>query len=310
MNYPKLQLMQAFTTKNIPDLDVCVLAALELFIKEGLPKLNLKKSKRPLVVGSGNAAATGRIIFEDQDAVFADEGTYENKLKVIKSIDQVIIISASGSKHAIEISKKLKRLNPVLLTCNKNAPAKQYIDNKNFYVFPKNREPYTYNTSTYLSMIFAKTQEDPKEILSFLKTKIDPLIPKNLKKFDSFYLLIPVEFDNMREMALTKFDELFGPIISGRVFTPEQTKHAKTVVSSKKEFFISFGYPNNNFGYENNRLNIPLPKNADYASVISIVYYIIGKIQKQHKPYFKRSIEEYMKKASNIFSLELKPIVE
>ncbi len=111
-------------------------------------------------------------------------------------------------------------------------------------------------------------------------------------------------------MALTKFDELFGPIISGRVFTPEQTKHAKTVVSSKNEFFISFGYENNSFGYEKNRLKVPLPRNADYASVISIVYYIIGKIQKAHQPLFKKNIENYTKQASRIFKQDIKPIVE
>ena len=51
-------------------------------------------------------------------------------------------------------------------------------------------------------------------------------------------------------MLWTKFDELFGPMITTRVYTPEQTKHAKTVIDSDTELFISFGYENMLFGKE------------------------------------------------------------
>ena len=67
---------------KLPYLDKVVIDALNLFKKSKLPKLNLKY-KRPLVLGSGNAAVTGRIIFADKDAIFADEGNYKQKLKAI-----------------------------------------------------------------------------------------------------------------------------------------------------------------------------------------------------------------------------------
>lgn len=295
----------AFDKSKLIDLDECVLNALKLFINKGLPELGLEKFKRPLVVGSGNAAVTGKIIFEDKDAVFADEGNYSKKLVSIKEIDGCILLSASGGKHAPLIAKDVKNRNlpVVLLTNNKNALAKEFADET--YVFPKNPEPYTYNTSTYLSMILAKTKEKPKEILDFiLKLKI----PNDFSKYDAYFLIVPEEFDLAREMFLTKFDELFGSKISGRVFTPEQTKHAKTVVPSNTELFISFGYKNELFGTE--RLNIELPENAGYASIIAIVYYVIGHIQKQSPPYYKDNIEAYTKKASEIFGQEIKPIVE
>ena len=57
-----IELMQSFTLKNIPFLDTCVLAALDLFAQEDVPQIKIPY-KRPLVVGSGNAAATGKIIF-------------------------------------------------------------------------------------------------------------------------------------------------------------------------------------------------------------------------------------------------------
>ena len=67
----------------------------------------------------------GRIIFNDTDAIFASESDFEKKLKNIKSIDGIIIISASGGKHAPIIAKCSKKYNKhvTLITTNKNAPA-------------------------------------------------------------------------------------------------------------------------------------------------------------------------------------------
>ncbi|MCL4357545.1 hypothetical protein M1512_01455, partial [Patescibacteria group bacterium] len=36
------------------------------------------------------------------------------------------------------------------------------------HVFPKNRETYTYNTSTYMSMILSYTRENPSQIKRFI----------------------------------------------------------------------------------------------------------------------------------------------
>ena len=50
------------------------------------------------LVGSVNAAATGRILLEKADAVFANESTYEAKLASIRGIDGATLISASGKE--------------------------------------------------------------------------------------------------------------------------------------------------------------------------------------------------------------------
>lgn len=307
-----LETMQTFTLKNIPNLDVAVLGTLELFENNNLPKLNLGKYKKPLVVGSGNGAVTGKILFDGQDVVLADESNYKLKLKNIKDIDGAILISASGSKHAITLAQDLKKrkIETILLTNNPDAPAKKYIDSDKFFVFPKNKEPYTYNTSTYMGMILAKTKEDPKKIKDYILNTTKKQIPRNFKKYDAFYLIVPNEFDAMRELFNTKFDELFQPVVSGRVFTPEQSKHAKSVTDNKKELFINFGYDNKIFGPKQNRLNISLPKNAKYATVMAIVYYVIGKIQEQHLPYFQKGIVKYCQGASKIFGKTISPIVE
>lgn len=148
-----ITILENFSLDDLPDLDVAVLGALELFQKEKLPRLDLKnRFRRPLVVGAGNAEATGRIIFQDFDAVFASESDFEDKLKNIPAVDGVIIISASGGKHAPLISKRAREFGKtvILITNNPSAPAKEFVANENVLVFPKNREPYTYNTSTYM----------------------------------------------------------------------------------------------------------------------------------------------------------------
>lgn len=296
--------------KELIDLDLCVMNALKLFTREKLPLLRLEKYKRPLIVGSGNAAVTGKILFQDKDAVFADEGNYKEKLESINQIDGVVLISASGGKHAPIIAKEARRYKKhvSLITNTQHSLAEKYLDLKHAYdeyVFPKNKEPYTYNTSTYMGMILGKTKENPKTILNYLNL-IKKKIPKNLSNYDAFFIIVPEEFDLIREMFSTKFDELFGSKISGRVFTVEQTKHAKTVVPSEKELFISFGCNNKLFGKK--RLNVPLPPNANFAAVMAIGYYVIGQIQKQHPQYFKKNIETYTKYASKLFQQEIKPI--
>jgi len=295
---------------NIINLDEAVIKALDLFIKQGLPKLSLGKYQRPLVVGSGNAAVTGKILFANKDAVLADESNYQLKLKAVKNIDGAILISASGGKHAIDLAQNLqkRKINTRLLTNNPDAPAKKYIKPKNFFVFPKNPEPYTYNTSAYLGMILSKTKENPQKIKDFILKQVKKRIPRNLKKYDSFYLIIPNELSHVSELFVVKFDELFQPKVSGRVFTPEQSKHAKSIAHNDKELFISFGYNNRLFGQ--NRLNIPLPKWGKEASLMAIGYYVLGQIQKQHPPYFKQGIVDYCKKASKIFGKKIEPIVK
>lgn len=289
------------------DLDECVINALELFKRTPLPRLDLSEFKKPLVLGSGNAAVTGRVMFSDREAVFADEGNYKRKLAAVSGIDGAVLISASGGKHAPVIAEDLsgKNIKTILLTNNPDAPAARYADET--HVFPKNPEPYTYNTSTYLGMILSVTGEDPEKILHHIR-KIRSDIPDNLKDYSAYFLLVPETYDPVREMFQTKFDELFGPMVTARVFTPEQTKHAKTVVTSEKELFLSLGYENQLFGEK--RLFIPLPENAGFGAVVAVGYYLIGHIQKQNPPYFRDSIEAYTKMASKIFNQTITPIVE
>ncbi|MCA9485300.1 MAG: SIS domain-containing protein [Nanoarchaeota archaeon] len=299
-----IEVMNSFTTKNLPNLDTAVLAALELFSQTKLPKLSTSY-KKPLVVGSGNAAATGKIIFQDKEATFSTESNYESKLS---RCDGVVLISASGSKHAPIIAQKAHSKNKkvTLITNTQNSPASKFSDK--IIILPKNREPYTYNTSTYLGMILAHTQENPTKILNHIQKNTAKLKFPNFKKYKGYYLLIPEEFSEIIRLLQIKFIELFGRNIARDIETFEQTKHATTVVPAKDELFISFGKKNKTYG--KNRFHIPLPKNSDYATMMSIGYYIIGQIQKSQPHWFKQNIETYTKQASKIFKHKINPIVE
>ena len=310
-----LEALKAFDINTLPDLDVVVLGALELFQSSRLPAPKLDMYKKPLVVGSENAEITGRVLFKDSAAVFADESTYEQRLKTISDIDGVVLISASGGKHSPIIAKRSVELGKhvTLITTTDASETDLYLDHKHEhdeYVFPKNREPYTYNTSTYMGMILSKTGEDTKKLQDFIETDTVGRIPSSLANYDAFYLIIPAEFLEIKDMLLTKFDELFGARVSGRVFDMEQSKHAKTVVPSEKELFISFGEENTLFGKSEHRLHIPLPENAHYAAMMAVGYFVIGHIQKQHPPYFKDHIMNYTKEASKIFGNTILPIVD
>lgn len=307
-----LETLQTFDEGNLPDLDTVVLGALEFFAETPVPRLETDSLRRPLVVGSGNAAVVGKVLFGGTRAVFADESTFEYMLSVYDDIDGVVVISASGSKHAIDIVKEAagQSVPTFLITTNPVAPAAEYLKEGHVQIFPKTREPYTYNTSTYLGMLLSQTGEDAGAIVAFIEKEVAPVIPDTFSNFDAFFLLVPPEFNALREMFTTKFDELFGPKVAGRVFTLEQTKHAKTVVHSDSEYFISFGEENTLFGESDARLTIPLPEKCSAATMMAIGYYVIGRAQKQLPPYFKEHIESYTKEASEIFGHAIKPIVE
>jgi hypothetical protein len=307
-----LEIMKSFDLKNIPNLDVCVLGALELFSVVKLPKIKMPY-KMPLVVGSGNAEATGRIIFEGGGGIFASESNFEGKLKNVKGIDGVVLVSASGGKHGPIIAKVSKKYGKhvTLITNTLGSMAGKELDRKHKYdefVFPDQREPYTYNTSTYMGMILGKTRENPEKIKKFIEQRVNKIKLPDFKKYKKYYLIVPAKFSGIVRMLNVKFIELFGREIARDVETSEYVRHATTIIPSKRELFISFGEKNNTWGKD--RLFIPLPKSVDYGAMMAVAYYIIGKIQGRQEHYFKKNISAYTEKVSKIFKQEIKPIVE
>jgi hypothetical protein len=309
---PNLEILKTFTEDNLPDLDTVVLGALEFLSDAKLPIINIGGFKKMMVVGSEGALATGRLLFPEGNVLFRNETTFREALVVEKGIDSITVISASGSKHAIEIVKEAtaRDLPTFLITNTENSPASASLDPSSVTVFPKIREPYTYNTSTYMSMLLSHGGEDPVSIQKFIETDVASKIPEVLTAYDAFFIIVPPHFDAVRELLKAKFDEMFGPMLQARIFTIEQTKHAKTVIPSETECFVSFGEENSVFGKEGNRLTVPLPPNAGPVAMMAIGYYMIGRIQKQFPPYFKDNIKNYAAETSRMFGQTINVIVE
>jgi hypothetical protein len=275
-------------------LNEVVLDALDLHAAARLPRLKFGQSKCRLVVASGNALPTGKILFQGESCIFADEGQYEQVLKTRREIDSAVVISASGKKHAPVIVKHLlaRKLPTYLLTCATPADAGKFLPPSRVFTTKSIPEPITYNTSTYMGMMLARTREDAKQIKRHLLQRVRPALRRiDFTKYSAFYLMVRPEFDLMREMFVTKFDELFGPRLVGRCYTEPQTFHAKTVVPSEEELFISFGVKNRFFGTK--RLEIPLPPKAGPVAMMATGYYVIGRIQEQFPPWFKQNAEQY-----------------
>ena len=225
------------------------------------------------------------------------------------------MISASGEKHAPIIAAKVREMGKrvMLITNSPNSSASKVFedDRSGFdeYVFPKNREPYTYNTSTYLSMVMGWTGEDPAAIEKYIHETIDNLNMPDFSHYDKYYIIIPPQFSEVIRMISVKFIELFGRNIARDVETSEYVRHATTIASSN-ELFISFGEQNNTWGKPENRFFVPLPENANYGAMIAVGYYIVGKIQAAYPNYFKDNIVSYAEEISKIFGQTISPIVE
>ena len=284
--------------KNLNDV---VLDALDLHASYELPELDFPGQGKRLVVGSGNALPTAKIVFKDDLAVFVNETQVSDALDKHADISCATVISASGSKHAPIIVRDLlsRGVSTSLITCRDRSEASDLLPEESVFVTRSNAEPITYNTSTYLGMILAKTREDPRQIKDHLLSRVLPEIP-DFREYEAFYLIVPSKFEVEREMFVTKFDELFGGRVAGRCYTHEQTMHAKTVVTWDRELFISFGFPNESFGLA--RCQIPFPDEVDFGAMLCIGYYVIGHIQAQLPPWFKQHAKAYEEFQKNLFA--------
>jgi hypothetical protein len=179
-------------------------------------------------------------------------------------------------------------LKTTLLTCNENSPAAKIADK--VFAYRKISEPYTYNTSTYLGMILSATKEDAKIINDFIgKIKFT----ENFASYESYAFVLPNKFINICPMLDIKKSELFGSHLSLRAFPEGHARHAKFVIPSSSELVISINCENKYFGDTASKWNIDFPENFSFGAMLSLTYFIVGKMQSIKHPYFKENIENY-----------------
>lgn len=281
---------------NLPTLDTVVLDTLTFFEQTPPPVLDLSRYTMPIVVGSGNAINTGKIIFSEKAAIFADESSFKSVIAAYEPviskglISNVVVLSASGEKDSVwetELAKE-KGLKTTLLTCKGASSAAKIADE--VIVYKSIAEPYTYNTSTYLGMILSATHESPKNIRSLIETLA---LAPGFADYTSYAFVLPDKYIQIAPMIEIKGDELFGPHVMVRAFPEGHARHAKFVHPWDKELVISIGMENRFFGDSNHRWDIPLPASASYGTVMALTYFICGMLQKAKPDYFMQHIEAF-----------------
>lgn len=281
---------------TIPTLDEIVISALDFFSNNPPTRFDISRYSLPFVVGSGNAINTGKIIFSEKAAIFADESNFRSSVEAYRLvidkglISDAIVISASGEKDSvweIELAKQLK-LKTTLLTCKPESSAAKIADQVLSY--KSIAEPYTYNTSTYLGMILSATGEQANTIKDYLlKIKL----PTNFSRYTSYAFVLPDKYLNAAPMIIIKDDELFGPHLMIRAFTEGHARHAKFVHRWDQELVISIGIENQYFGDPAHRWELDMPTNAGFGFIVAVSYYLCGIIQKSKPPYFMNNIEAF-----------------
>jgi hypothetical protein len=283
------------SNKKLPSLDACVLAAVSFFADNKPKTLDVTRFSLPLIIGSGNAYNAAQIIFSGRPAIFASESTVRQSLESLKklirqkAVDRAVIVSASGEKDSVWEIKLAKKygLKTTLLTCNANSSAAKLADE--VIVSDKLPEPYTYNFSTYFSLIVGAHQETAAGIEAFLRRL---KLPKDFGRYSAYAFVLPDEFAAIAPMIEIKRDELFGPNLNIRAFSLGEARHAKFVNPSEKELVISFG-PNAFFGNKKQRLEISWPRRGGQGLALALSYYLVGKIQEAKPDYFRKNIARF-----------------
>lgn len=296
---------------EIMNLDQNVLDALDFFATTPPPSFDIASFTLPFVVGSGNAYNTGLILFSEKAAIFADESNFKNMIAsfadVIKkgSMTQALIISASGGKDSaweIELAKQYG-LTTSLMTANGNSDAAKIADK--VYVYQSIDEPYTYNVSTYMGMILSATRENPTAIKDYIASV---KFPENFAKYEAYTFVVPDKYMHICPMLDIKKSELFGSKLSLRAFPQGHARHAKFVIRDKGELVISIGSKNEFFGDPGSRWDIFPPDTIDFAGIMALTYFIVGKIQIAKPQYYKENIENYVSDyGPKAYSPETKP---
>jgi hypothetical protein len=163
---------------KFPSLSEIVLATIDRYkTLSSLPKLDVNQFHTPLVVGSGNGYYTGRILFRNSPAYFASESEFMGKIENIPSITDVVVVSASGEKHAPIILENAKKhgKKTFLISSSEKSSGRAIADGS--IIMPKIREPYTYNTSTYFGYMLAEYPDtDLEKLENYLKNTLSPLL--------------------------------------------------------------------------------------------------------------------------------------
>jgi len=238
--------------------------------KWNYPKLEIEKDDGNLFLGSGAAGSVAKLFAEKFNGMVLDASNYRGFLerRINKIFTSVYIINASGGKDGYNMAKFISEINlkPNLITCNENAPAKEFTDK--IFLIPSLMEPPTYNASTYSSMIywvFKENINDIRDLISKIK------VP-DLRKYKYIFFLAADKYQSIAEMTSEKVAETLEGIGSNSDgFTNAFHGILRQPNKNRLIFCLNQKYPFKDNIYE---LNID-----SYLGLLLATYYIIGNNQ-------------------------------
>lgn len=254
---------------KIPHLDQMVINALDSFSNWNYPdKSAIVVSDKNIFVGSGSAACAAEMFARKFGGISLNASRYIGFFKRTKARDfNVYIISASGGKDSIPMAEFFQKngLPATLITCNEQAPAKDEC--KDAIVFPAHKEPPTYNTSTYGSMLYWLDGGDPTQI----KEKVLSLTIPDLRNKHVVFMASD-DYDVLADMGERKvLETLQNTPSNGEGFT--HGSHGLLRQPNDNRIVIRL---NENHDYQGEVYDL----NADTPlEMMMKVYYIIGKNQ-------------------------------
>jgi len=77
------RMMKSFDERNLPNFDVFVPATIRLFMRQGVPRIELIRCQKPLTMANRIAVATGRILLAKSDAVFANDSILQTSGHIV-----------------------------------------------------------------------------------------------------------------------------------------------------------------------------------------------------------------------------------
>jgi hypothetical protein len=257
--------------EKIEKLDHYAIKTLESLPNWKYPELKIEKSGKNIFMGSGDAANTGKIFAQILGGRALNVCNYQIFFENEPNRDSdIYIVNASGGKDGLKMAKWLTERNwhPKLLTNNPEPPAGKYLRPEDIFVFPADKEPPTYNVSTYASMIYWLLKEDLPQI----EDKIKNLEIPDLRKYKFIFFMVQDKYETLGRMATRKIAEtLAGVGANGCGYS--NAVHGMLTQPNKDRlvFCMNCKYEGSGDVYE---LNID-----SYLGLLLCIHYIVGKNQ-------------------------------
>lgn len=210
-------------------------------------------------IGNGNAFHIARLYAMNYNGTVYRAEEISRLPKWLK----ICMVSASGGKDSINVCKHFS--NSTLLTCNTNAPSKEYASKT--VVIPAEKEPPFYNVTTYAGMIYLLERIKPKQ------PSVDDLLLKELN-YNAIIFIASLKKHPVASMAALKMREIFGKMALS--LTREEAYHGWFLHPTKKEGVITI-----DTDFE---MNSPYKISGNLIDLMIKLYYNIGILQEIKNP--------------------------